>query len=155
MLVISTGKIHAKRDWTGAWQFRWAVAFIANYRLDWCIHTVWLRYFLYRELPAGLVRSVSLRCFLYRELPTGLIRSVSLRCFLYRETPTGLVHLHSLDKAFLISRTTNWTGAFTQFRWTLLHGANHSLDFYVTLGDLSICMQIMLETLLQNYIFRQ
>jgi hypothetical protein len=54
MLAINTGNIHTKREWTGAMtRFRSAVAFIANYRLDWCVHTVSLNYFSCRKLHTG------------------------------------------------------------------------------------------------------
>jgi len=97
MLVINTGNIHTKREWTGVMtQFRSAVGFIANYGLDWCVHPV------------------------------------SLRCF-------------------FISRNTDWTDAFTRFRWTNFHAASYRLNVFVTRGTPSNCMQVVLETRLQNW----
>jgi len=59
MSVINTGNIHAKREWTGAMTlFRSAVAFIANYQLDWCVHTVSLNYFSCRKLQTGRFRTI-------------------------------------------------------------------------------------------------
>jgi len=61
------------------------------------------------------------------------------------------VRWHSFVQLLLLSRTTDWTGAFARFRWTIFHPANYRLDVFLKLGTPSICMQFVFETQLQNW----